>query len=275
MNKLILNYKKKIDVTLLIVLFKGNNLNELRKTMKSIFFQRHIPNQIIIIQNGNLESNLAFYLRNLINTNNYCKLFKLKENKGLAFALNLGLKFSKNNLIARIDPDDEIINDRFYLQKKFFNLHHQIDVLGGFAIEKNIDKERLIKKPQKNSNIYSALKFKNPFIHSTIMFSKKSIIKLGGYPDIYKCQDYLLWIKCLENNIYFMNLDIALIITNIDKKMMKRRNFNYFKYEFVIYNYMYKKKIIKFHIFIFNVVCRLILRSLPMNIKLFLYKLLR
>lgn len=272
MNKVVSDIKKKINVTLLIVLYQGNKVLEINKTIRSIMHQRHIPNEIIIIQNGNLESSLIFYLRNLIRNYNFCKLYKINNNKGLAFALNYGLRFSKNNLIARIDPDDEVLNDRFFLQKRIFD-SKDIGVLGGFAIEKSNSKEKLIKKPEKHIDIYSSLKLRNPLIHSSIMFNKKKILTVGGYPNILKCQDYLLWVKCLEENLHFMNLNIPLINTYIDKKMMQRRGLNYFKYEFKIYFYMYKKNIIKFYLFFFNISYRLILRLLPVKLKLLIYSL--
>ena len=56
-------------------------------------------------------------------------------------------------------------------------------------------KKKKIKVLLSNHQI-KKLKFFNPIIHSSIMFKKQSILKIGGYNELFKrCQDYELWLR--------------------------------------------------------------------------------
>lgn len=258
---------------MLIAVHHAINPAQARISIESIFLQKNIPNQIIIIVDGSISFELSEYLSHISLKYNQIVIFFLKENKGLAYALNYGLQKSKYELIARLDPDDIVINDRFLEQKKEFDKNQTLSICGSYALEtyKN-NKKKLIKKPLKDNEIKISMKIKNPIIHSTVMFKKHHIQSVGGYPSIYKCQDYLLWIKCMENSLIFNNIDKALVVSKLDKNLMIRRDLNYFRFEKIIYSYMLEKKIINNYFFYLNIFLRFILRSLPYSLKLLLYQ---
>lgn len=258
---------------MLIAVHHAINPAQVRLSIESIFLQKNIPNQIIIIVDGSISIELSEYLSQINLKYNQIVIFYLKKNKGLAYALNYGLQKSKYELIARLDPDDVVINNRLLEQKKEFDKNQSLSVCGSYAQEtyKN-NKKKLIKKPLKDNEIKISMKIKNPIIHSTAMFKKHDIQSVGGYPSIYKCQDYLLWIKCMENSLIFKNIDKALVVSKLDKSLMIRRDLNYFRFEKIIYSYMLEKKIINNHFFYLNIFFRFILRSLPYSLKLLLYQ---
>ena len=267
------NNKNTLEVSVLIAVHHAINPIQVRVSIESIFLQKNIPNQIIIIVDGAIGIELSEYLSHLNLKYNQIVIFYLKENKGLAYALNYGLQKSNYELIARLDPDDMVVNNRFFEQKKEFDKNQTLSVCGSYVQEtyKN-NKKKLLKKPSKDNEIKVSLKTKNPIIHSTVMFKKSDIQSIGGYPSIYKCQDYLLWIKCMENHLIFKNIDKAFVISKLDKSLMKRRDLNYFRFEKIIYNYMLEKKIINKYFFYFNIFFRFVLRSLPYPLKFLLYQ---
>jgi glycosyltransferase involved in cell wall biosynthesis len=214
----------------------------------------------------NFIDEIKNYKRNTIFIN-------LRNNFGLAVALNCGLKKCTNNLIARIDPGDKIINNRFLQQVNFMNKNDEISVCGSFADEFYKQKKRLLKKPILSRDIIKTLKIKNPIIHSSVMFRKNQIDQVGGYPLIARCQDYFLWIKCYEKGFKFHNLPEALIEINLDDDMMKRRNFLYYTYEKKIYDYMFKKELIGFNNYLLLIFSRLVLRLMPNFLKIRMYNL--
>ncbi len=260
-----------LDISLLIAVHFEIKPSQLKVSIESIFLQNSIPKQIIIIADGPINSNLSKYLSEICNKYNQILILNLKKNKGLAYALNYAMEKSNYELIARLDPDDEIINDRFLIQKKVFDEKSNLSICGSFIQEKSKNKSRLIQKPLTDNDIKISLKVKNPIIHSTVMFKKSCIIQVGGYPSIFKCQDYLLWVKCMEKKNTFKNLDKALVITKLDKELMRRRNLSYFLYEKKIYEYMLQKGVINNYIFSLNIISRFILRLLPYPLKFFLY----
>lgn len=263
---------KELEITLLICIHNATNYKSLKKSIDSIFLQNYIPSEIYIIQNGPTSKACSEYIESL-NKNKNIYLIYLKKNIGLAKALNKGIKISKTKFISRLDPGDEIINERFLLQYDAFQKNKNISVCGSFAEEIFNKKKRILKKPVSNLNINKTLKFSNPFIHSSITFKKKDIEKIGSYPIINKCQDYFLWIKCYEAKFKFMNIEKPLIKKDLDLNLMKRRNLNYFFFEYFIYKYMLNKKIINTLNFIYLTTSRFILRILPSYIKIELYKL--
>lgn len=197
----------------------------------------------------------------------------MKKNTGLANALNIGIQYSKNNLIARIDPGDLVINNRFYIQKAYMDLNTDVSICGSFANEIYKKKTALLKKPTSHSKIINGIRFKNPIIHSTVMFKKIEIQKIGSYPVIDRCQDYFLWVKCFENGYFFYNIPKALIEVQLDMQMMERRGLTYYKNELHIYKYMLSKKIINFTNFLILSIYRFILRIIPTSLKILIYRL--
>ena len=260
-----------LKISLLICTHIDTDSKQLLKTFKSILTQDHIPNEIIVIQNGPLTNNSMNLIKTYAEINKKIKIIIIDKNLGLAMALNKAIKFSTNELIARIDPGDKVINNRFFHQKNFMDKNKNTIICGCFINEIYNKKVKLIKKPINNKIIIDSLKFKNPIIHSTVIFRKIPIEKIGSYPLINKCQDYYLWVKCSEFGFNFYNLPLPLVEVDLDLSMMKRRNFSYFLYEFEIYNYMYKRKIINPLNYLFLIIFRFTLRILPNFIKIKLY----
>lgn len=262
-----------INLTLLMCVHIETKLLEFKNTLNSVYEQKFVPNEVIIIVNGSMKSSF-------LNVIDEIKIFKrntifinLKSNFGLAVALNYGLEKCSNDLIARIDPGDKIINNRFLQQVNFMNKNEDISICGSFANEFYKQEKRLLKKPIFNKDITNTLKIKNPIIHSSVIFRKNHIDQVGGYPLIARCQDYFLWIKCYEKGFKFHNLPEVLIETNLDDDMMKRRDFLYYTYEKRVYDYMLKKKLIGFCNYSLLIFSRLILRLMPNFLKIRLYNL--
>lgn len=267
------NNEINLNISVLIAVHYAINPIQVKVSIESIFHQKSIPRQIIIIADGPINAALSDYLSKINLKYNQIMILYLKENKGLAFALNQGLQKSNYELIARLDPDDVVVNNRFYEQKKNFDKNQYLSVCGSYSQETyKCKKKRLIKKPLMDNEIKAAMKIKNPIIHSTVMFKKSDIQLVGGYPLIYKCQDYLLWIKCMEKSLIFKNIDKALVTSKLDKSLMKRRDMKYFRFEKKIYSYMLEKKIINCYLFYLNILFRFILRSLPYPLKFLLYQ---
>ena len=106
-----------VDVSLLIAVHFETTKKQLEQSIISIFEQQTTPSEIIIIKDGDITYELNQFLKILNLEKKIIKLLLIEQNSGLASALNLGLKHARHDLIARLDPEDRIINDRF--AKKF------------------------------------------------------------------------------------------------------------------------------------------------------------
>ena len=89
------------------------------ESINSLVAQTLKPSEIVIVKDGPLNFSLDEVCKS-IDFKNF-KIIDLKTNKGLAFALNEGLKNCSFELIARMDSDDISYLNRFF---SFTNMHH-------------------------------------------------------------------------------------------------------------------------------------------------------
>ena len=93
--------------SVLMSVYINDNCKYLKQSIESMLSQTIKPDQFVIVEDGRLKEDCE----NLIKE--YEKLYpdmvnviRLKENGGLANALNVGMKSCRNDLIARMDADD-------------------------------------------------------------------------------------------------------------------------------------------------------------------------
>jgi glycosyltransferase involved in cell wall biosynthesis len=125
-----------------------------------------------------------------------------RANGGVAAALNTGLKVARGIYIARFDADDVCYPNRLTDQYNFMQAHTQYHIVGsgadymdqsGNMIFTNIPFD-LTKKRS-----HAALLRTCPFIHSSVIYRKDSILEFGGYNEhAHTFEDHLLWLQVLK-----------------------------------------------------------------------------
>jgi glycosyltransferase involved in cell wall biosynthesis len=85
-----------------------NSGNYLDNYFKNIFSQNILPDEILLIDDGENPKDLNNFINSIKKIYNFQNiiLIKNKRNIGLGPSLNIGLKKSSNNLIFRLDVDD-------------------------------------------------------------------------------------------------------------------------------------------------------------------------
>ena len=96
-----------------------------------------------------------------------------QKNIGLTKMLNLGIKFSRGEYIARHDADDLSLSSRFKNQIDILKKKKNLDIIGSNAKYAYKNKTISIKMPEKDRYIKKKLIFRNTIIHSTVMMRKK------------------------------------------------------------------------------------------------------
>ena len=141
-------------------------------------------------------------------------LIRLHENRGIAPALNLGLKRCRANLVARMDSDDKMMPMRLERQFVYMQAHPDVTVLGSQiqAIDKETDKliwaptehpEQITEGYINHQRINSEIFFLN---HPSVMLRRSEVINLGGYPKYRIAQDLGLWLKVVAAGLKIHNL---------------------------------------------------------------------
>lgn len=266
--------------SVLITTYKNDSPAYLDEAIKSIYFKQIIkPDEIILIADGPLNKELINIIE--INKKNIpaLKFFNLDENKGLAYALNYGIKKCSNELIFRMDSDDISLPLRFKKQLSFMQSNPDIDICGSYVnLIDPVTKVYLStrKVPIHQNEIYRYAKKRSPMNHPSVVFRKSSITKNGNYPLFKKAQDYALWSKLLiVENIKFQNIPEVLVHMRGGNSLLTRRGLKHLSSEIKVI--LFQKKIGFLNTFecIRNILLRAIFRLSPNFIKKILYKMVK
>lgn len=271
--------KEKYSV-LMSVYYKENPLY-LKQSIDSMITQTIKPSQIVLICDGQLSDELNDVIEKY--QNKYRELFnviRFDENKGLGYALKVGVENCKNDFIARMDSDDISKKDRCEKELDIFKTNPNLGIVGSNIEEfSNIveDANYIRKVPEKQSEIMKFIKKRNPFNHPSVMFKKKEVLKAGNYQDIRFMQDYFLWIDMIANGTIAYNIQENLVSMRVDNSFYNRRSGKeYLKIQHELLKYMKEKKIINSVEYFFNLLLRSISAKLPNKIRRFAFiKLLR
>ena len=146
--------------------------------------------------------------------NKKIRIFKNNENIGLTKSLNKLIKKSKGSVIARQDADDTSVPNRLEIQMESMILK-KLDFCTSRASIKNSN--RLIPNLSYLIPPKIVIKYKNPFIHGTLLIKKSIMLEIGGYDEQFKySQDYKLFIDLLKMNRKFYFIKMPLYILNME-----------------------------------------------------------
>jgi glycosyltransferase involved in cell wall biosynthesis len=187
--------------------------DELRvgKAIESILNQSYKNIELLIVDDSSTDKTLEI-CKDYIQTNVH--VYKNKKNIGLTKSLNKLLKLSNGNYIARQDSDD--ISHPTRIEKQINHMLKNkllVSTTRANLLENSPSKIR----PRWSHHIPNTLiiKFKNPFIHGTLVIEKELLEEIGGYDEeYYFAQDFKLFsdlinlkinIQTLREPLYFLN----------------------------------------------------------------------
>jgi glycosyltransferase involved in cell wall biosynthesis len=117
-------------------------------------------------------------------------------NAGLVNALNIGIKESSNNWIARCDVDDSYDAKRIAIQKKAIN-PEIAGIFTDYEFFTEGDKSLGVMPSAINSESVSvSLSKSQRTAHPSIMYSKEAVLSAGGYrEEDFPAEDLSLWLR--------------------------------------------------------------------------------
>ena len=122
--------------SVLMSVYKNEKPEYFRAALESVLSQTMMPDEIILIRDGEVPVELQNVIDSFVNGNKTLFTYiPLDKNGGLGNALNIGLKEAKNELVARVDTDDICVPTRFEKQVTFMIAHPDISVCGGQIYE--------------------------------------------------------------------------------------------------------------------------------------------
>lgn len=208
--------------SVLMSLYIKENPQFLKIAIDSMLNQSVAPDEIVIVEDGPLTSELYDVL------NEYPMLVRVKNehNLGLGLALNEGIKVCTNELIARMDTDDCSKPDRCEKQLNRFSEKPYLSIVGSHIDEfegniQNVISKRVV--PTTSEDIYQFAKRRSAFNHPAVMYSKTAVLENSGYSDLKRNQDVDLFGRMLFNGYKAENIDESLLWFRCSDELAKRR----------------------------------------------------
>jgi len=123
-----------------------------------------------------------------------------RGNRGLSAALNHGLHRCQTHWVARMDADDVSLPDRLEKQLAYLQTHPLCIMVGtqGYRLSTDTDAVTLWTplplQPCDDDEIQYHLLWRNPFIHTSVIFQRDAVLRVGGYNESLRyCPDFALW----------------------------------------------------------------------------------
>ena len=227
------------------------------KSLDSIFTQTTCPDEVILVEDGPLGSDLNDIISEYSAKYPTLKIITLPTNQGLGKALNEGLK-----------------------HWAVFEKYSDIDVVGAWIdeFEDDISDVKSVRKlPELPDDIRQFAKRRNPINHPVVMFRKSAVLAAGGYQHFPLFEDYYLWIRMLMNGAKFYNIQESLLYFRFSPEMFKRRGgWRYVISELHFLQKMRQMHFISFSEFMQNLFVRFSIRLIPNSLRAIIYtKLIR
>ena len=194
-----------------VILSTYNNEDTIEDAVDSILVQTYKNIELLIVDDCSTDRTSKILQDKYANTENI-QIFKNPVNIGLTKSLNYLIKQSKGDLIARQDADDISLPERFETQIKFFE-NYDIDFCTSRALKRGTRNKipgYSYFLPKKVS-----IKFKNPFIHGTLIIKKNVLEEIGNYDEkFYYSQDYKLFLDLIARQYSYVDISEPLYVLN-------------------------------------------------------------
>ena len=176
-----------------ILMAVHNGARSLELSLASIVTQTFSDLEIVVVDDGSEDDTPTILGRW---SDDRLRIVRQRRT-GLTRALNHGLAMTRGEFVARLDADDVSAPERIERQVRHFEVDPNIALLGSWALIVD-DQERVLevaRPPIDDAAIRAQLLWDNSFFHSTLMFRRDTILKLGGYDEtVERAQDYdLVW----------------------------------------------------------------------------------
>ncbi len=266
--------------SVLMSIYQKEKAEYFQRAMESIWDTQTIkPTEIVLVQDGPITLELELAIENWQKKlGPILKIVPLQKNVGLGDALNEGIKYCINELVARMDTDDIALPNRFEKQLRIFE-DGIIDICSSWVSEFDQDEAEILsvrKVPESHDSIIKFSKRRNAINHPAVMYKKSVVEKAGGYKKMMWFEDYYLWTRMIMNGAQFYNIQEPLVNMRAGYgQLERRRGIKYAINEVILQSKFLKLGFINIFEFTRNVTIRIIVRIIPRIFLKKIYVLLR
>tara|TARA_B100000686_G_scaffold122554_1_gene129822 strand:+ start:574 stop:1272 length:699 start_codon:yes stop_codon:yes gene_type:complete len=185
-----------------VILSAKDSESSLGNAIESILNQTYENFELLIMDDGSTDNTYQI-VSQFSSRDKRIKLLKNKENQGLTISLNRLVQHSRGEYIARQDADDFSYPNRLEEQYEYL-ISKNLDACTTKAI--SLQSSKIIHKKSQYLPKKIVIKFKNPFVHGTLLIKKSILERLNNYDEnFYYSQDYKLVTDLIDSG-YKINI---------------------------------------------------------------------
>ena len=175
-----------------VIMGVHNQHDYVRQSISSILNQTFTNFEFIIIDDASTDATSGIIKKF---TDPKIKFITNSLRQGLAQSLNLAIRGSRGEFIARMDADDLSHPNRLKVQFEFLKFHPDIAVCGTAANLINISGKKMGQKHYPQIITPLVLMRYNPIIHPSVMIRKSTLPSPPYNPSFNGAEDYDLWLR--------------------------------------------------------------------------------
>ncbi|GEQ37769.1 glycosyl transferase [Tetragenococcus halophilus] len=218
-----------MDISVITTVYNSERyIKECVESVQQQVLPQNVTFEHVIVDDGSTDEteDIIKQLQKKYSNINYLKFGKL----GRAKALNKAIDNTKGNYIANLDSDDIFLPNKLWLQYKFMESHEECDLLCTESTTFNDNISLEFREKTTYKVIDAKLLKKNIVNHSSVLFRKSQLLKIGMYDESRVSQvDLELWLRCLYNGLTIYRLDTTLTGKRIHENQSFERS-NRIKY---------------------------------------------
>lgn len=200
--------------------------------------------EVIVIDDGSKDDSVRV-IKNYIEKNNHTHITLIhRENRGLCRTLNEGLALAKGKFLAVIASDDYMLEGRLEAQVNY--LEENTNSAGCFGGVLLVDKSGL--SIGKYGNRKAKYTFDDIFYRQSSLPTPTALIRtellreVGGYSEIFKIEDFNMWLKLTESGKTLDNIGGYLCgYRQHESNMSSKDEFMWLETKKIIDQYMKRK----------------------------------
>lgn len=209
----------------------NESVSQVLRSITSVKQQSHsglYVEHIVIIDNPKYRyTGILNKFRDEYKTNNYLlKIIVNKKNIGLAQSLNKAIENSSFELVARLDADDWMNDNRLLQQSDMLKMKNYDVIYTDTYIHESKNVEPKYVQSVSGKYINSLLPLRNFIPHSSVMFKKSAIVEVGLYRDLVPAEDYDLWLRLMNNRKRFLHIAKPLTSREIRMESISNSDLN-------------------------------------------------
>jgi len=213
-------------ISVIMACYERDTLPALIDAVESVQSQTAQFYEFIIVVDGPIDELIDNYLNELAYKDSRIRIIRYKENKGAAFARNLGMSESNGDYIAIMDADDISMPDRFEQQLAVLRTR-EIDAVWGWQEEfyDGTNEFAGIKKcSEHHEQILSDLRFRCLLSDPTTFIRRACFEKTGGYGMFNDVNiDHQFFVKMAMSGFRFYCIPKILIKVRVSREQRRRR----------------------------------------------------